>query len=87
MEKGSTYNQPFKKISYGMLIDLASANINRGYNGANYDFYIEAVNGKWSEYLYQLSSTGAYVLVESKALLRASSLTIVGANKILLCTR
>jgi hypothetical protein len=66
LEKASTYNQPFKKISYGMLIDLASANINTGYNGANYDFYIEAVNGKWSEYLYQLSSTGAYVLVESK---------------------
>jgi hypothetical protein len=62
----STYNQPFKKISYGMLIDLASTNFATGYNGANYDFYIEAVNGKWSEYLYQLSSTGAYVLVTSK---------------------
>jgi hypothetical protein len=37
LEKASTYNQPFKKISYGMLIDLASANINTGYNGANYD--------------------------------------------------
>jgi hypothetical protein len=66
LEKASTYNQPFKKISYGMLISLASMNINTGYNGANYDFYIEAVNGKWSEYLYQLSSTGVYVLIESK---------------------
>jgi hypothetical protein len=66
LEKASTYNQQFNKISYGMLIDLASTNVNTGYNGADYDFYIEAVNGKWSEYLYQLSSTGAYVLIESK---------------------
>jgi hypothetical protein len=65
-ENASTYNQPFKKISYGMLIDLASLPPDSGYNGVNYDFYIEAVNGKWSEYLYQLSSTGAYVLIESK---------------------
>ncbi|MDQ3836858.1 MAG: hypothetical protein M3270_07990, partial [Thermoproteota archaeon] len=35
-------------------------------NGANYDFYIEAVNGKWSQYLYQLSSTGTRSLVYSK---------------------
>jgi hypothetical protein len=66
LENASTYNQPFKKISYGMLIDLASTNFATGYNGADYDFYIEAVNGKWSEYLYQLSSTGAYVLIESE---------------------
>ncbi|MGA8843218.1 MAG: hypothetical protein WB511_06505 [Nitrososphaeraceae archaeon] len=66
LENASTYNQPFKRISYGMLIDLASKNINTGYNGADYDYYIEAVNGKWSEYLYQLSSTGAYVLIDSK---------------------
>jgi hypothetical protein len=65
-ENASAYNQPFKKISYGMLIDLASTNINHGYNGADYDFYIEAVNGKWSQYLYQLSSTGAYILIDSK---------------------
>jgi hypothetical protein len=66
LENVSPYNQPFKKISYGMLIDIASLNINSGYNGADYDFYIEAVNGKWSQYLYQLSSTGAYVLIDSK---------------------
>ena len=66
LENASAYNQPFKKISYGMLIDLASTNINHGYNGADYDFYIEAVNGKWSQYLYQLSSTGAYILIDSK---------------------
>jgi hypothetical protein len=66
LENASAYNQPFKKISYGMLIDIASTTINAGYNGADYDFYIEAVNGKWSQYLYQLSSTGAYVLIESK---------------------
>ena len=66
LENASTYNQPFKRISYGMLINLASKNINTGYNGADYDYYIEAVNGKWSEYLYQLSSTGTSALIESK---------------------
>jgi hypothetical protein len=66
LENVSPYNQPFKRISYGMLIDIASPDINSGYNGADYDFYIEAVNGKWSQYLYQLSSTGAYVLIDSK---------------------
>jgi hypothetical protein len=51
-----------------MLIAIASGadDSNRGYSGADYDFYIEAVNGTWSEYLYQLSSTGAYALVESR---------------------
>ena len=49
-----------------MLITLASLPDNSGYNGANYNFYIEAVNGKWSQYLYQLSSTGARALVYSK---------------------
>jgi hypothetical protein len=68
LENASIYDQPFKKISYGMLFDIASGtdDSSTGYNGADYDFYIEAVNGKWSEYLYQLSSTGAYALVESK---------------------
>jgi hypothetical protein len=68
LENASIYNQPFKKISYGMLFDIASGtdDSSTGYNGADYDFYIEAINGKWSEYLYQLSSTGAYALVESK---------------------
>ncbi|MGC2669277.1 MAG: hypothetical protein WA220_08860 [Candidatus Nitrosopolaris sp.] len=65
-ENASTYSQPFKKIRYGMLIAIVSLPSNSGYNGANYNFYIEAVNGKWSEYLYQLSSTGSSALVESK---------------------
>ena len=65
-ENASTYSQPFKKIRYGMLIAIVSLPPNSGYNGANYNFYIEAVNGKWSEYLYQLSSTGSSALVESK---------------------
>ena len=62
----STYSQPFKKIRYGMLIAIASLPPTSGYNGANYDFYIEAVNGKWSEYLYLLSSTGTRALIYSK---------------------
>jgi hypothetical protein len=65
-ENGSIYSQPFKKIRYGMLIAIASLPPTSGYNGANYDFYIEAVNGKWSEYLYLLSSTGTRVLMYSK---------------------
>ena len=64
-ENASTYNQPFKKISYGILIDTDS-NMKTGYNGADYDYYIEAVNGKWSQYLYQYSSTGNYELIGSK---------------------
>jgi hypothetical protein len=70
LENASAYNQPFKKISYGMLIDIASTTINAGYNGADYYFYVEAVNGKWSQYLYQLSSTGAYILIDSDKLFR-----------------
>lgn len=65
-ENASTYSQPFKKIRYGMLIAIASLPPTSGYNGANYDFYIEAVGGKWSEYLYMLSSTGSSSLVGSK---------------------
>jgi hypothetical protein len=49
-----------------MLIAIVSLPENSGYNGANYDFYIEAINGKWSEYLYQLSSTGTRALIYSK---------------------
>ena len=59
------YNQPFRKIAYGMLID-ADSNPKTGYNGADYDFYVESVAGKLSAYLYQLSSTGGYRLVGSK---------------------
>ena len=65
-ENASTYNQPFKKIRYGMLIAIVTLPPNSGYNGANYDYYVEAVNGKWSEYLYQLSSTGSRVLLKSR---------------------
>ena len=49
-----------------MLIAIASLPQNSGYNGANFNFYVEAVDGKWSEYLYQLSSTGSSALIESK---------------------
>jgi len=66
LENASTYNQPLKRIRYGMLIAIASLPPTSGYNGANYNFYIEAVDGKWSEYLYQLSSTGSSALIESK---------------------
>ena len=59
------YYQPFRKISYGMLID-SDSNPKTGYNGADYDFYVESVAGKLSAYLYQLSSTGGYRLIGSK---------------------
>jgi hypothetical protein len=57
----STYNQPDRKIAYGILID-ADSNTKTGYNGADYDFYVESAAGKLSTYLYQLSSTGIYLL-------------------------
>ena len=66
LENASIYSQPLKKIRYGMLIAIVSLPQNSGYNGANYNYYIEEVNGKWSEYLYQLSSTGTQALIESK---------------------
>jgi hypothetical protein len=65
-ENASIYNQPLKHIRYGMLIAIVSLPQNSGYNGANYNFYIEENNGKWSQYLYQLSSTGTRSLVYSK---------------------
>jgi hypothetical protein len=65
-ENASIYSQLPKHIRYGMLIAIVSLPQNSGYNGANYDFYIEAINGKWSQYLYQLSSTGTRSLVDSK---------------------
>jgi hypothetical protein len=65
-ENASIYNQPLKHIRYGMLIAIVTLPQNSGYNGANYNFYIEEVNGKWSEYLYQLSSTGTHALIYSK---------------------
>ena len=66
LENSSTYSQPLKHIRYGMLIAIVSLPPTSGYNGANYNYYIEAVNGKWSEYLYQLSSSGSSALVKSK---------------------
>jgi hypothetical protein len=65
-ENSSVYSQPLKKIRYGVLIALASLPQNSGYNGANYNYYVEAANGNWSKYLYQLSFTGASALIESK---------------------
>ena len=65
-ENASIYSQPLKHIRYGMLIAIVTLPQNSGYNGANYNFYIEEVNGKWSEYLYQLSSTGTHALIYSK---------------------
>ena len=60
-------NDPFRKITYGMLID-ADSNPKTGYNGADYDFYVEVARGKLNGYLYQLSSTGDYIIVGSKNL-------------------
>ena len=61
----AVYDQPFRRITYGMLID-ADSNSKTGYNGADYDFYVELVAGKLSGYLYHLSSTGGYRLIGSK---------------------
>lgn len=65
-ENASIYSQPDKSVRYGMLIAIVTLPENSGYNGANYDYFIEAKDGKWSEYLYQLSSTGSRALVYSK---------------------
>ncbi len=65
-ENGSIYSQPLKNIRYGMLIAIVTLPQNSGYNGANYDFYVEEVNGKWSKYLYKLSSTGTRALIDSR---------------------
>jgi hypothetical protein len=58
-------NQLSRNVSYGVLID-ADSNPRTGYKGANYDFYVEFTNKKLSTYLYKLSSTGGYRLIESK---------------------
>jgi hypothetical protein len=58
-------NQSSRKLSYGMLID-ADSNTKTGYNGADYDFYVESASGKLSGYLYQLSTTGGFRLIGSK---------------------
>ena len=56
---------PLNKINYGMLID-ADSNTETGYRGADYDFYVELSGGNLSAYLYLLSSTGGYRLLDSK---------------------
>jgi hypothetical protein len=62
----STDNQQqSRNLSYGMLID-ADTDTKTGYNGADYDFYVELASGKVSGYLYQYSSTGGYRLMGSK---------------------
>ena len=67
----SADNQQSRKLSYGMLID-ADANPKTGYNGADYDLYIESAGGKLSGYLYHYSSTGGYRLIGSKTNLTQS---------------
>lgn len=67
---GSGFNSSYysdhlsRNVSYGVLID-ADSNPRTGYKGANYDFYVEFTNKKLSTYLYKLSSTGGYRLIES----------------------
>lgn len=43
----------------------ADSNTKTGYNGADYDLYVEVASGKLSGYLYQLSSTGIYKILKS----------------------
>jgi hypothetical protein len=59
------YNQSLMRTSYGMLID-ADSNPETGFGGADYDLYIESNNGKLNAYLYLLSSTGGYRLMNSQ---------------------
>ncbi len=68
------FYQPFRKISYGMLID-ADSNTKTGYNGADYDVYIQGASGKLNAYLYQLSSTGVYEELKSINLTKSSAAT------------
>lgn len=42
LENSSMYSQPLNRIRYGMLIAIVSLPPTSGYNGANYNFYIEA---------------------------------------------
>jgi hypothetical protein len=58
----SIYNEPFRKVAYGMLID-ADPDAKTGFNGADYDYYVLAADGKLTGYLYQLSLTGGYRLL------------------------
>jgi hypothetical protein len=64
-----SYNHPLNNINYGMLID-ADSNTETGHRGADYDFYVELSCGNLSAYLYLLSLTGGYKLLDSKVNLR-----------------
>ena len=44
----------------------ADSNTKTGFNGVDYDFYVESAGGKLSGYLYQYSSTGGYRLTGSE---------------------
>ena len=48
-ENASIYSEPSRKSSYDMLIKIASYDINTRISGADYNYYIESVDGKWSE--------------------------------------
>lgn len=58
-------NNSQRKLTYGMLVD-ADSNTKTGFNGADYDLYVESLDGNLSGYLYQLSTTGGYKLVGSE---------------------
>jgi hypothetical protein len=58
----SIYNEPFRKVAYGMLIDT-NPDAKTGYEAADYDYYVLAADGKLTDYLYQLSMTGGYRLL------------------------
>jgi hypothetical protein len=47
------------------ILLLPLPNTKTGYNGADYDLYVEVASGKLSGYLYQLSSTGIYKILKS----------------------
>ena len=58
------YDHSLMRTSYGMLID-ADSNPETGFGGADYDVYLESNNGQLNAYLYLLSSTGGYRLMNS----------------------
>ena len=44
----------------------ADSNTEKGYRGADYDFYVELSSENLTAYLYLLSSTGGHRLLDSK---------------------
>lgn len=60
----AVFSQPFRKLTYGMLVD-ADSNTETGYNGADYEVYVEIASGKQIGYIYQLSTTGIYKILRS----------------------